>query len=81
MTAAAIIADLRQQRAEGEPVEPEAPVPGEGPIDAVIAWRGEVYAARGGCIWRAVDGGWTLADGETMPPGFPPRKAPSVGEP
>lgn len=69
-----IIADLRRQRAEGEPTPPAVPIPGEGPVDAVLAWRGQVYAARAGCIWVFTDEGWRLADGESLPPGFPPRK-------
>lgn len=74
MSAEEIIADLRQQRAAAEPVPPSVPIPGDGPVDAVLAWRGKVYAARDGCVWVACDEGWTLADGEELPPSFPPRK-------
>lgn len=74
MTAEEIVADLRAQRAASEPAHPAVPVPGEGPVDAVLAWRGQVYAARSGCIWVSAEDGWTLADGENLPPGFPPRK-------
>lgn len=50
------------------------PVPGEGPIEGVITWRGEVYVARQGCVWRHSGDTWVLAIGEALPPSFPPSK-------
>lgn len=94
-----IIAELRHKRVEAERLlgyERLPDPPGEGRADFKI-WNGNVYAARGGCIW-VLDGatweelkplltaepvmvklsedrlGWTLADGESLPPSFPPRK-------
>ncbi len=63
------------ERFLGDDGTPHAPVPGTGPIEAVRMWEGRVYAARSGCVWVANDvGGWTLADGEALPPSFPPRR-------